>query len=1015
VIHRTTSAGIPGVALALAIITVVAGSSVQAGTGDDGGRAPQPDNLLFSTFFGGDATEWVHAMDIDSNGSIYITGYTLSWDFPTTQDAYQRTRAGDADVYVAKLASNGSAVEWATLLGGEGEEMPWDIAVDNEGAVLVVGHTESADFPTTPSAYSRTLYDLRDAFVTRISPDGGSLEYSTLLGGEDFDKGYSILPLADRTALVGGHTNSRFFPTTSGAYDRDLDGGNDAFITRLSLDGSYIVASTYLGGRYTEFDPYIALDGQGRPVIIGSTVSDDFPTTPGAYDRSSNGARDMFATVLSRDLKDLVKSTLVGGAGNENPRSLTIGSAGEVVVSGLSNSPDLPTTQGSFSGVTDGMLLVLNSGLGKLEFSTFLGGSRFDAIRGAYYAPSGRMVLTGYTNSTDFPTTPDAYDGTKSRDDHDCFYAEADLRVGSLNYSTYIGGGNGDFGMDLAVDPYGLPVISGHTRSPNFPVSAEGADPTFNGAGDAFVLKFAREMDPPEFVDDMTGDGPATGEPFTFEVSVTDVTGVKGVWVEYWSDVVGPTNVTLEGEGTYGATITVDIDSSTLNYRFWAEDIVGSFNQTLVRRLTVRDVIDPWLVSDLTPDNGTTGDALLFGADVLDNIGIRSVHVLYSLGQGPEENGTMEMPGPLDHFIYEVNIPYDFLGQVSYRFSFRDGAGNWNGTPKRTIPTIDNDPPELGDPMALGDAIPGRTLTIEVTILENIGIAEAGFEYTFGLSTPVELSIPGPYGRVLSVTIDIPERESRDLTYTFVVEDVTGNIGSASGVVTIGDFNPPVIFDMEFGPAATTGDDFQVSFKSTDDGFIDFLYVTYWFEEGPEQTLQEPGQYSMVTSIPVPSNAVGTMNVTLGATDLGSNMNETGPFVFTVLDNDPPTANAGEDAEAIVGTAFILDGGQSTDNVGVDRYVWSYIMSGAFEQYEGRVLNLTFEDKGTFLITLTVYDAANNSARDTVTLTVVHEDGKNGDGAWSLSDPALAGVVIAIAAVVVILVMLIIRRRRGQT
>ncbi len=998
-IHRSRDASVPGVALALALLTVVAGSAVHAGTGGDGGRAPQSDNLLYSTFFGGGSTEWVHAMAVDSNGSAYITGYTLSWDFPSTQDAFQRTLAGEADVYVAKLASNGSAVEWATLLGGDGVDYPWDIAVDSEGSLLVVGNTTSADFPTTPGAYSRTLDGIGDAFVTRISPDGGSLEYSTLLGGEDFDKGYSVLPMSDGTALVGGHTSSRFFPTSSGAYDRGLDGGNDAFITRLSMDGSYIVSSTYLGGRYTEFDPYIALDGQGRPVIVGSTVSDDFPTTPGAYDRSSHGARDMFATVLSTDLKALVRSTLVGGAGNENPRSLAIGPAGEVVVSGLSNSPDLPTTQGSFGGVTDGMLLVLDSGLGNLEFSTFLGGSRFDALRGAYYAPSGRVVLTGYTNSTDFPTTPDAYDGTKSRDDHDCFYAEADLREGSLNYSTYIGGANGDIGMDIALDPYGIPVISGHSRSFDFPVSGEAADPSFNGMGDGFVLKFARETEPPEFVEDKTGDGPATGEPFTFEVSVRDGTGVKGVQVEYWTDVVGPTNVTMEDEGTYRATITVDVGSRTLSYRFRAEDVVGSLNGTAVRRLAIRDVIAPWLGADLTPDNVTTGDALVFGADVRDNIGIRSVHVLYKIGQGPEENGSMRISDPWDHHTHGITVPLDYTGPVSYRFTFQDEAGNRNGTLTRTITVIDDDPPELGQPRALGDAIPGRAVTIEVTMLENVGVAEAGFEYTFGLSTPVELAIPGPYGRVLSATIDIPERESRDLTITFFAVDASGNTGSASGVVKIGDFNPPVIYDVDFGPAATTGDGFHVSFKAADDGFIDFLYVTYWFEEGLEQTLQEPGQDFMVASIPVPSDAVGEMNVTLGAMDQGRNMNETGPFVFTVLDDDKPTAEAGNDAEVAVGSVILLDGGLSTDNVGVDRYVWTFILNGSFETREGRVLNLTYAEEGTFHITLTVYDAANNSARDTVTLTAVQEDKDEGGSKWTLVPYILMVIALAVVAV----------------
>ena len=187
---------------------------------------------------------------------------------------------------------------WSTFLGGSGAEGVEALALDAQGAVTVAGWTFSTDFPTTPGAFDTTYNgDSRDAFVTRISPNGSSLVYSTFLGGGDTDYAYAIALDAPGAATVVGATWSYNFPTTQGAFDTTHEGLVDAFVIRLSPTGSSLVYSTFLGGGDTDYAYAIALDAPGAATVAGWTQSIDFPTTPGAFDRSYNSG-DAFVTRL---------------------------------------------------------------------------------------------------------------------------------------------------------------------------------------------------------------------------------------------------------------------------------------------------------------------------------------------------------------------------------------------------------------------------------------------------------------------------------------------------------------------------------------------------------------------------------------------------------------------------------------------------------------------------------------------------------------------------------------------
>ena len=193
--------------------------------------------LFYSTYLGGSGNDQGVGIAVDAAGNAYVSGTTVSIDFPTTSGGFQTTFGGIADVFIAKLNSTGSGLVYSTYLGGSGNDQGVGIAVDAAGNAYVTGKTQSTDFPTTPAAFQATFGSgFARAFVTKLNPTGSALLYSTYLGGTNDDEGRDIaldsLPIPN--AFVTGLTNSGNFPTTAGAFQTALAGGTDAFVTKIT-------------------------------------------------------------------------------------------------------------------------------------------------------------------------------------------------------------------------------------------------------------------------------------------------------------------------------------------------------------------------------------------------------------------------------------------------------------------------------------------------------------------------------------------------------------------------------------------------------------------------------------------------------------------------------------------------------------------------------------------------------------------------------------------------------------
>ncbi len=266
---------------------------------------PSGTGLEYATFLGGSDADAGTAIALDRTGSVYMSGSTHSTDFPAfLGPGYDTSFNGQGDGFVVKLNPSGTALEYATFLGGSQLERAFRIAADGLGSTYVTGETYSSDFPAARGPGYDTSFNggTTDAFVVKLNPSGTGLEYATFLGGSDFDEGQAIAVGRDGHAHVTGSTFSSDFPAVHGpGYDTSFNGGtSDAFSVKLNPSGTGLQYATFLGGSASgEGALAVALDATGNVYVAGVTRSSDFPAaySPG-YDNSFNGYEDGFALKL---------------------------------------------------------------------------------------------------------------------------------------------------------------------------------------------------------------------------------------------------------------------------------------------------------------------------------------------------------------------------------------------------------------------------------------------------------------------------------------------------------------------------------------------------------------------------------------------------------------------------------------------------------------------------------------------------------------------------------------------
>ncbi len=381
--------------------------------------------LLASTFLGGSRQERsAYMLALDAEGNVIVSSTTRSTDFPTTPGAYQRRYGGGtADTVAAKLTPDLRRLIWATYVGGPGED--WaraGFALDEKDNLILVGRTTTAAF-ATPGAV-RVPSGGWDAAVVKLSADGSRVLFAARFGASGNEALVGVSVATDGRIILWGHSWSRHLPVV-----RALQRGNagpagtaDMMLAVLSADGRRLLHWTLLGGANDEFaETAPAVLADGTIALIGNTAPDDFPVTADAWwARRKGGPGDGVIVLFDPTAGTLRYSTFFGGSGSDAFLGPVLDREGNIYLYGQTSSPDLPVTddaiQPRLAGGDDGYFAILSRDARRLLYATYLGGSRHDQIRKVTVLEDGALLITGRTESPDFPVIPGAYQGQLAGD-----------------------------------------------------------------------------------------------------------------------------------------------------------------------------------------------------------------------------------------------------------------------------------------------------------------------------------------------------------------------------------------------------------------------------------------------------------------------------------------------------------------------------------------------------------------------------------------------------------------------
>ncbi len=458
------------------------------------------------------------------------------------------------------------------------------------------------------------------AFVSKLSPDGSTILYTAHVGGSNTDQCYAVAVDSNQNAYITGYTTSIDFPTVN-PFQRSLEGsedafiaklssdgtslvystylgdgasgsgiavnangnayvtggtgssdfpllmpfqstyggGGDAFVTKMSTDGASLVFSTYLGGSGAEVPGHIAIDADQNVYVIGSTTSTDFPVAL-AYQATLRGSQNVYVTEFAADGQTLVYSTYLGGSGTDTGTGIAVDSLGAAYITGATKSSNFPTKNPLQSALMfeDAFVTKISPGGSQLSYSTYLGGTALDQGNDVAVDSSGNAYVVGRTYSDNFPM---AYplQGTNAGYSSG-FASKISADGGTLDYSTYLGstGDGNDEALGIAVDSSGAAYVGGYTSGTNFPTTSGSAQsPGFPTAG--FVTKIADSPSPCDY----------SGVPATLDLgsnatigSLSVITGSQCSWIastnQFWFSITSADTGTGSGTVTYSVAQNVD-------------------------------------------------------------------------------------------------------------------------------------------------------------------------------------------------------------------------------------------------------------------------------------------------------------------------------------------------------------------------------------------------------------------------------------------------------------------------
>ncbi|XOV66328.1 MAG: PKD domain-containing protein [Fluviicola sp.] len=428
---------------------------------------PDGSNLIYATYIGGNGTEYPHSMITDQNGELWVLGSTNSADFPTSAGAYQGTFGGGSQDHVmVHLSADGSTMIGGTYLGGTsadaannitfnyGDNFRGEIIVDDIGNCYVASCTQSADFPVTAGAYQGTYGGgTSDGVVFSLNSDMTALNWSTFLGAADNDASFGLRQDNNGDVYVCGVTTGTFIPLTG--HMTANQGGEDAYVVKLSSDGSSVLNGTYWGTAGNDNAFFLDLGGTGSVFIYGQADA-GIPVTAGIYTDAGSG---QYIASFTEDLASVNYSTVIGGS-SIVPIAFMVDQCDRIYYSGHSaTSSGGPVTPDNIQATGGFYIGVLDQGATGLYFGTYYGGDHVDGGT-SRFDPSG-IVYQGVCTISGFNTTPGAWSSTQSGWDIGVFKIDFEVPNSTLDIQV-------DDQIACGTPPYDVPFTSSAGQNATF-------------------------------------------------------------------------------------------------------------------------------------------------------------------------------------------------------------------------------------------------------------------------------------------------------------------------------------------------------------------------------------------------------------------------------------------------------------------------------------------------------------------------------------------------------------------
>jgi len=364
-------------------------------------------SLIYSAFFPRANIKIVESappkIAIDGTGAVYIAGRVYTHKFPVKNAIQETFGGGRSDAVILELTPDGKSLVFSTYLGGSGADAAKGIALDAAGSIYVGGDTFSQDFPVK-KAFQESIAGSFDVFISKLSPSGQSLVYSTFLGSSNYEILEGLAVDNTGSAYISGLTMGQDYPVKNPFQNKHGGGVIDTFISKLAPSGKDLVYSSYLGGSSDDQAADLAIDRTGAAYVLGVTKG-GFPVK-NAFRNTPAGEQDGFLTKFAPDGRSLVYSTYLGGAGLDAATSIAVDRSGAAYITGNTISSNWPLKnpyQGKFKGKVDAFLTILVPNGRSLIYSTYLGDNYEDYGTGIAVDLKGGIYISGWTGSHEFP------------------------------------------------------------------------------------------------------------------------------------------------------------------------------------------------------------------------------------------------------------------------------------------------------------------------------------------------------------------------------------------------------------------------------------------------------------------------------------------------------------------------------------------------------------------------------------------------------------------------------------